>query len=185
MVSSETMNFKKVFEALVSFFEERRIDYALIGAFALMAYGYARFTRDVDFVVRKENKEHIIAFVESLGYETIYKSEGFSNHVHPISSLGRIDFVYVGESSADKIFSEVRRLKLFKNINLPVASPEHIVALKVFAIKNDPQRFHSEMADIKALMDMKIVNEDTVKRYFKKWNLVDVLDVNGVKKNGY
>jgi len=60
-----------------------------------------------------------------------------------------------------------------------------IVALKVFAIKNDPQRFHSEMADIKALMDMKIVNEDTVKRYFKKWNLVDVLDVNGVKKNGY
>ena len=185
MVANQIMNFRKVFEALVSFFEKNNSDCALIGAFALMAYGYARFTRDVDFIVRKENKGHIIAFVESLGYETVYISEGFSNHVHPLSSLGRIDFVYVGESTANKIFSEVRRLKLFKNIHVPVASPEHIVALKVFAIKNDPQRFHSEMADIKALMDMKIVNEDTVKRYFKKWNLVDVLDVNGVKKNGY
>ncbi len=178
------MNFRKVFETLVSFFEKKDIDYALIGAFALMAYGYARFTRDVDFIVRKEDKGQIIAFIESLGYETVYVSEGFSNHVHPISSLGRIDFLYISESTAHKIFSEVRRLKLFKNINLPVASPEHIVALKVFAIKNDPERLHSEMADIKALVDMNIVSEDTVKRYFKKWNLVDLYEANGVRKDG-
>jgi len=46
------MRFKKIFQLLINFFERERIDYALIGAFALKAYGYIRATQDVDFIVR-------------------------------------------------------------------------------------------------------------------------------------
>ncbi len=42
------MKFKKTFQLLIDFFERERIDYALIGAFALKAYGYTRATQDVD-----------------------------------------------------------------------------------------------------------------------------------------
>ncbi|MBN1102930.1 MAG: hypothetical protein JXL84_05910 [Deltaproteobacteria bacterium] len=54
------MEFKKIFELLTAFFERQRVDYALVGAFALQAYGYARATQDVDFAVRGEaqGEEH-------------------------------------------------------------------------------------------------------------------------------
>jgi len=36
------MNFKDTLKFLIDFFEKEHIDYALIGAFALKAYGYTR-----------------------------------------------------------------------------------------------------------------------------------------------
>ncbi len=46
------MNLKAMFRSRVGFFERAGIDYALVGAFALKAYGYSRATEDVDFLVR-------------------------------------------------------------------------------------------------------------------------------------
>jgi hypothetical protein len=60
------MKFKKIFQLLIEFFERERIDYALIGAFALKAYGYVRATQDVDFIARQKDQKKIIANLESL-----------------------------------------------------------------------------------------------------------------------
>ncbi len=38
------MNIKAIFQSLIDFFEQAGIDYALVGAFALKAYGYLRAT---------------------------------------------------------------------------------------------------------------------------------------------
>jgi len=88
------VNIKTVLENLIGFFAKEKIDFALIGAFALQAYGYVRATQDIDFVVRCEGQDRIVRFLESLGYETSYRSQGFSNHVRPLAGLGRVDFVY-------------------------------------------------------------------------------------------
>ena len=40
-----------------------------------------------------EELEKLVAFLESLGYETLYRSAGYSNHVHALPDLGRLDFV--------------------------------------------------------------------------------------------
>ena len=79
------MNIKTVLENLIGFFAKEEIDFALIGAFALQAYGYVRATRDIDFVVRGGGQERVVRFLESLGYETSYRSRGFSSHVHPVN----------------------------------------------------------------------------------------------------
>jgi hypothetical protein len=86
------VKFKNVLQLLANHFKQEKIDYALIGAFALKAYGYVRATQDVDFLVRNKHQDKIIAYLESLGYKTMYRSVGYSNHVHPVSKLGRIDF---------------------------------------------------------------------------------------------
>ncbi|HID31182.1 MAG TPA: hypothetical protein EYP19_14455 [Desulfobacterales bacterium] len=71
------MKFSEVFRLLIGFFEKERVDYALIGAFALQAYGYVRATRDVDFLIRTENKDKIVQYLESsLAYETNHRSTG-------------------------------------------------------------------------------------------------------------
>jgi hypothetical protein len=177
------MKFKKIFQLLIDFFERERIDYALIGAFALKAYGYTRATQDVDFIARQKDQKKIIAHLESLGFETLYSSTGYSNHLHPLSGLGRIDFVYVKGDTAEIVFKEVVRILLFYNLSVPVARPEHIVALKVFAMKNDPNRALREMADIKELLRLPEINLQEVQKYFEKYGQMErYYDIIGEKQ---
>lgn len=177
------MKFKKTFQLLIDFFERERIDYALIGAFALKAYGYTRATQDVDFIVRQKDRKKIIANLESLGFETLYSSTGYSNHLHPLSGLGRIDFVYVKGDTAESIFKEAVRILLFDNLTVLVVRPEHIVALKVFAMKNDPDRALREMADIKELLSLPEINLQEVQKYFKKYGQMErYYDIVGEKQ---
>lgn len=177
------MKFKKTFRLLIDFFERERIDYALIGAFALKAYGYTRATQDVDFIARQKDQKKIIVNLESLGFETLYSSTGYSNHLHSLSGLGRIDFVYVKGDTAESIFKEAVRILLFDNLTVPVVRPEHIVALKVFAMKNDPDRALREMADIKELLSLPEINLQEVQKYFEKYGQMErYYDIVGEKQ---
>jgi hypothetical protein len=177
------MKFKKTFQLLIDFFERERIDYALIGAFALKAYGYTRATQDVDFIVRQKDQKKIIVNLESLGFETLYSSTGYSNHLHPLSGMGRIDFVYVKGDTAESIFKEAVKILLFNNLTVPVVRPEHIVALKVFAMKNDPDRALREMADIKELLSLPEINLQEVQKYFEKYGQMErYYDIIGEKQ---
>ena len=48
--------------------EERGIDYMVIGAVALLAHGYPRFTEDIDLVMTKEGLERFHEELIGLGY---------------------------------------------------------------------------------------------------------------------
>jgi len=169
------VNIKTVLENLIGFFTREQIDFALIGAFALHTYGYVRATQDIDFVVRGKGRQRVVRFLESLGYETLYRSKGFSNHVHPLASLGRVDFVYVEGDTADRLFSGTKPTMISETISVPVVRPEHLIALKIFAMKNDPERTFREMADIQQLLNLtsQIVDIDEVKGYFEKYGQLE------------
>ncbi len=167
------MNIKGVLENLLDFFDKEEIDFALIGAFALQAYGYVRATQDIDFVVRGEGQERVVRFLELLGYETLYRSKGFSNHVHQLASLGRIDFLYVEAETAGKLFSGTKPTLIFEGLSVPVVRPEHLIALKIFAMKNDPERSFREMADIQQLLSLVEIDVDEVKGYFEKYGQLE------------
>jgi predicted RNase H-like HicB family nuclease len=97
------MNLKGVLTNLIRFFAREEIDFALIGAFALKAYGYVRATQDVDFLVKGKDQEKII------------------------------------------------------------------IALQVFAMKNDPRRSFRELADIQHLLELPGIDKDEVRGYFEKF----------------
>ena len=170
------MNIRAIFRSLIGFFEQTGIDYALVGAFALKAYGYLRATEDVDFLVRRAYQSRIIAHLESLGYETIYRSAGYSNHVHPLAKLGRIDFIYVEGETADTILSGARPLLLIDDISVRVVRAEHLIALKVFAIKNDPERSFKEMADLQYLLRLPGLDSEEIRGYFEKYGQMEKYD---------
>jgi hypothetical protein len=167
------MNIKAIFRSLIGFFKQTGIDYALVGAFALKAYGYLRATEDVDFLVRGAYQSSIVAYLESIGYETIYRSPGYSNHVHPLAKLGRIDFIYVEGQTADVILSEAKPLLLIDDISVPVAKAEHLIALKVFAMKNDPERSFREMADLQYLLRLPGLDLEEIRGYFEKYGQME------------
>jgi hypothetical protein len=170
------MNFRNILKNTIRFFEKEKLEYALIGAFALKAYGYVRATRDIDFIVEIDARPKIIPFLESLGYETLHVSEGYSNHLHPLANLGRIDFVYVQGETAEKIFGMSRKLLVLDDLRIPVACPEHIAALKIYAIKCNPDRKFRDFADIKELIELTELEQKDTKKYFEKYGMPEKYD---------
>jgi len=164
------MEIKKQFELITDFFKKEKIDYALIGAFALYAYGYSRATQDIDFITKYKNQKKIVAFLESIGFETLNQTKGYSNHLHPIGSM-RFDFVYISGDTADIVFQSIKKKNVFEDDDIPVVSPEHLIALKLFAVKNEPGRKLKELADIKEIYELTKIEKDIIHKYLKKYNL--------------
>jgi hypothetical protein len=50
---------------------------------------------------------------------------------------------------------------------------EHLTALKVFAMKNDPDRTYREMADIKFLFTLTGIDMEAIKGYFEKYGQLE------------
>jgi hypothetical protein len=167
------VDFVAVLNDLVPFFEKRKIRYAVIGGVGLGGYGMARATVDLDFVVDAEAQEDIIRFLESLGYRTLYRSTGYSNHQHSAPERGGVDLVYVRESTSGRIFGGVRILDGPGSMKIPVPRPEHLIAMKVLAMKNDPARTYQDMADIRFLLSLPGVDREEVRAQFEKQGLLE------------
>jgi hypothetical protein len=56
--------------------------------------------------------------------------------------------------TAGELFSGSKPIRIFEGLSVPVVRPEHLIALKIFAMKNDPERSFREMADIRQLLSL-------------------------------
>jgi len=170
------MDFADVVDTIAGFLEREKAPFALADAFALHAYGLSRATADLDFVTDGSVRSRLVAFLESQGYETLHQSEGYSNHLHREAAKGRVDFIYVAGETSRLLFSERGAVLRFGARELPVPRAEHLVAMKVHAMKNDPGRTLQEMADIRFLLQLPGIDEEQVKTYFEKSGLRDRYD---------
>ena len=170
------MDFGKVIDLLSGFFEREKLPFAVIGAFGLHAYGLTRATTDVDFVTDSAARSRVVRFLEANGYETLYASEGYSNHLHQDSAFGRVDLVYVSGETGRRLFEGARPDRLISGRQVPVPRPEHLAAMKIHAIKNDPERRHQELADIRFLMELPGVDRAEIRGYFASSGLEKLYD---------
>ncbi len=170
------MDFARVIRQLTGFFERERSRFAVIGAFGLHAYGLTRATSDLDFVVELPAQAKLVSFLDSMGYETLHLSEGYSNHLHADSALGRLDFVYVVGETSRLLFDSVRTMPVSRGISLPVPRAEHLAAMKIQAMKNDPQRTLQEMADILFLLRQPGIDREEIRGYFEKQGMIERYD---------
>lgn len=165
------MNYFKVLAALDDYFAREGARYAVAGAFALHAYGLTRATADLDLVADAPAQGGVVAFLEGLGYETLHLSAGYSNHVHPVGAMGRVDLVYVDGATADHLFAGSKRLLSLQGRSFPVPRPEHLAAMKAFAVKNAPERALQDLADVANLLALPAVDREEVRGYFEKYGL--------------
>lgn len=149
------------------FLDREGTPFAIVGALALHTYGYSRATNDVDLLVGSEAQDRLIAFLEKRGFETLHRSDGYSNHLHAEPALGRLNVIHVDEDTRGKIFAEARLASL-AGMSVLVPKPEHLAALKIHAMKNDPSRAFQEMAEIQFLMRLEGVDRDQIRGYFER-----------------
>ena len=170
------MDFVRVAKTLADFFHEKRYPFAVVGAFGLSAYGMIRATQDLDFITSTDAQDELVEFLESLGYETIHRSEGYSNHVHTNMALGRVDIIYVAGETKNRLFLETAVLLQLGDLSLPVPRAEHLAGMKIHAMKNDPGRTFQEMADIQFLLGIPGIDEAAIRSYFEKSGLLERYD---------
>ena len=167
------MDFTKVLKQLSEFLEKKQHPYAVIGGVGLAAYGMPRATLDLDLVLDANAQAAMIQFLESLGYETLHRSPGYSNHRHAEREMGSVDLVYVRDETSRRVFDATRVLEGPGGLRVPIPSPEHLIAMKVVAMKNDPSRTYQDLADIRYLLTLADVDRDAVQSQFEKHGLLE------------
>jgi len=87
------------FSELVELFNARKVDYVIVGAFALAFHGVPRFTGDLDILVRPEqdNSRRVLDALQAFGFGSLnLRAEDFSDP-HRVIQLGfppvRIDLM--------------------------------------------------------------------------------------------
>lgn len=170
------MNFARVLAAVSDFLDEKSYRHALIGGVALAAYGFARTTLDLDFVLEAEAEEDVIRFLEARGYQTLRRSSGYSSHAHPDLLWGRVDILYVRGETSREIFGSCRSSMGPGGRNVLLPKPEHLAAMKALAMKNDPSRTFQEMADIRFLLGLPGVDRAEIRAYFERHGMKERFD---------
>jgi len=169
------VNHGRVLSEISAFLDEKRLRHAIVGALALSCHGLPRATQDVDLLLDAAAQETMVAFLVSLGYETVHRSAGYSNHLHPLEAMGRVDVLYVVEPTATSIFQRAKVIE-FSGHRLSVPCPEHLSAMKAFAVKNDPARSLQDLADVQHLLGLPGVDIQEIRAYFREYDLEDRFD---------
>ena len=147
------MEFKLVFEKLLSEFDRQNVRYALIGGFALGLWGLGRATVDIDFLVMRDDMLKVDAIMTHLGYECRHKSENVSQYISPLKIFGEVDFVHAFRNVSVAMLKRAERKTAFGNtLSIPVLKPEDIIGLKLQAVKNDKSRRSMDLDDVKLLL---------------------------------
>jgi hypothetical protein len=169
------VDFAAVLTDLQTYLDQLGCRYALVGGLAMAAYGLPRTTLDLDLVVDGACQDGLIRSLETAGYETLHRSRGYSNHVHAEAARGSVDFVYVWNETADRLFAGTREVPGPGGRTLPVPSPEHLAAMKVLAMKNDLERTFGELSDIRYLVREAGADLAAVREQFVRHDLEDRL----------
>ena len=146
--------------------KKNKIAHALIGGFALAAYGVARATQDIDLLVDGSNKNNVKNVIIDAGFKVVYESE----EVLQLSGAGQLDFLFANRESTQKMLENAKAIHQFP---VSVVTLEDLVALKIQAYVNDPKREFQDKADILALFQNNSdINFDKIKEYadmFNEW----------------
>lgn len=147
------------------------VAHALIGGFALAAYGQHRATMDIDFLADGSKKEEIKSALTNKGFVLKFESA----EVLQFAGVGFVDILL-----ANRPLSQEMLKQAIKNQELGVyiVRPEDIIGLKIQAYKNDPSRELQDKADIQKLLEITSVDLALIRKYadlFGEWDVIQSL----------
>lgn len=148
--------------------------WTLAGGFALAAWGGTRTTLDLDLLVEETGRERVLRGLAAEGFETLLDSEGFTNLLHPDRGIGRLDLIWVEGETARRIFAAAVERAGPDGIPVLVPAPEHLVAMKVQAVRNDPTRIFRDSEDLRLLLRLPGINENDVRDTFERAGLIEL-----------
>ena len=124
----------------------------IIGGNALIAYGSERLTQDCDCAVIALEERDFATELGKLGYVLDDRLGSFSRYVHLSRRRPVVDLMLLDAQTFEKLWLESREVEL-DGQSLRAPKPLHLVALKLHALKENPERMGKDWEDIKYLLE--------------------------------
>jgi hypothetical protein len=140
-------------EHLCDDLERRRIDYMVIGAVALMAHGYPRFTEDIDLVLTVEGLEAFHHELVGLGYAPAF--EGARKRLRATRGNVPVEIIVAGEYPGDgrpkPVSFPIPATASVEMDGVRVVTLEKLIELKLASGMTAPDRL-KDLADVQELI---------------------------------
>jgi hypothetical protein len=147
------VNFQTVLDLLSREFTRRRIRHGLIGGMAVSILGTPRATRDLDFLVHRDDLAKVDAVMGELGYRRTARTENFTRYEGRWPHQGAVDIQHAFRAPGLAMLGRARARKVPGLKRAPrVLQREDLVGLKLQAMVNDPDRTDRDRADISDLL---------------------------------
>lgn len=155
----------KTLAQLTGDLKEHGIDYMVIGAVALMAHGYARFSEDIDIVLTPEGLETFHRELIGLGYAPSFP--GAKKRLRATRDGVSIDVMTSGEYPGDgkpKPVSIPEPSKASIEIDgIQIVTFEKLIELKLASGMTAPDRL-KDLADVQELIKIRALQKDFAER---------------------
>jgi len=154
-----------ILEIILKHLTRKNIPFSVIGAMALGAYGFPRYTSDIDLLTEGRYWPQLLPLMERLGYTCYQKTAAFAQFDSEMGIYGSVDFMFVNTQDGKDILE--RRIlvndKLLKQFT--VIQPTDYIILKLMAIANNPHRSMQDGADILSIL--KLYSNHLIPQAFK------------------
>ena len=141
---------------LIADLKEHEIDYLVIGAIALMAYGYPRFTEDIDLILDSEGLDRFHRELIGLGYSPAFR--GARKRLRSTSDGTPIEVLAAGEFPGDgkpKPVSFPKPSEASVEIDgVKFPTLEKLIELKLASGMTAPDRL-KDLADVQELIKIR------------------------------
>lgn len=158
--------------------KELGLEYLLIGGHAVNAYCEPRTTLDVDFLVRKDEEARWCNLLKSEGFQLDYTGPTFARFTPPYGIAWRLDLMLVSAETFRKMWQAARIVDVL-GISARLPIPEHLIALKLHAMKHGPaERLGKDFIDVVSLtrnagLDPK---SDAYRRLFEQFGTMELYE---------
>jgi hypothetical protein len=127
------------------------LPFLLIGGHAVAVHGHVRMTFDVDFLARKSDRMEWIQRAAQAGLRCHAQTDNFAQFSTPDDS-DDLDLMLVSDDTFDRIQATRMEVEIGA-VRVPVPSLQHLIALKLHAIRHSPDsRMSKDAADIEMLL---------------------------------
>jgi len=146
------MRSSSVFNLIAEAVQASGVRLILIGGFAVNAYGYARNTLDVDFLITETDYIKLQSILLARGYKETARTEVFAKHASADQEDMPVDLLFVDPSTFEMIWAGGGETTV-SGFGFKTPSLLHLIALKLHAIKQGSKdRVWKDLPDIMNLV---------------------------------
>ncbi|MCX7825414.1 MAG: nucleotidyl transferase AbiEii/AbiGii toxin family protein [Verrucomicrobiae bacterium] len=140
---------------LVSVAASRGLKFLLVGGHAVAMHGYGRTTKDVDILVCKDDRDQWLEIMTASGW-ALHHDGGTFLQFRPSAGDGwPVDLMLVNAATFGKMLADSITAQL-DAATVPVVSLNHLLALKLFALKQ--KQSHRAVKDMDDLLNLILKN---------------------------
>lgn len=150
LLSSRRTMLPEFAQSLYERFDREGIPLLLAGGWAVCHHGYTRYTKDVDWICSRANETKAKSLMASLGFSEAFDAMATRFQLTHNPGFIPFDLLWVDSQTFVKMAATDQRTGLHGDI--PVIGLESLLAMKLYAVKDNETRHGKDLLDIRELL---------------------------------